>query len=51
MVSLSYEKDFSEKQIPTKERPIQMNPELLVYYKKEIKYLLNKKMIRPSYSP
>ena len=29
MVSLPYEKDFTEKQIPTKARPIQMNPELL----------------------
>ena len=51
MVSLPYENFFSEKQIPTKARPIQMNPELLEYCKKEIKDLLNKKMIRPSHSP
>ena len=35
MVSLPYEKDFNEKQIPTKARPIQMNPELLEYCKKD----------------
>ena len=51
MVSLPYEKDFNEKQIPTKARPIQMNPELLEYCKKEINDLLNKKLIRPSHSP
>ena len=51
MVSLPYENFFSEKQIPTKPRSIQMNPELLEYCKKEIKDLLNKKMIRPSHSP
>ena len=51
MVSLPYEKDFNEKQIPTKVRPIQMNPELLEYCKKEINDLLNKKLIRPSHSP
>ena len=39
MVSLPYEKDFSEKQILTKARLIQMNPELLEYCKKEIKGL------------
>ena len=51
MVSLPYEKDFNEKQIPTKARPIQINPELLEYYKKEINDLLDKKLIRPSHSP
>ena len=51
MVSLPYEKDFNEKQIPTKARPIQMNPELLEYCKKEISDLLDKKLIRPSHSP
>ena len=51
MVSLPYEKDFNEKQIPTKARPIQMNPELLEYCKKEIQDLLDKKLIRPSHSP
>ena len=44
-------KKFNEKQIPTKARPIQMNPELLEYCKKEINDLLNKKLIRPSHSP
>ena len=51
MIYLSYKKDFSEKQILTKTRPIQMNPGLLEYYKKEIKDLLDKKLIRPSFSP
>ena len=51
MVSLPYEKDFNEKQIPTKARPIQMNPELLEYCKKEINDLLKKNLIRPSHSP
>ena len=51
MVSLPYEKDFSEKQIPTKARPIQMNPEILEYCKKEIQDLLDKKLIRPSHYP
>ena len=51
MIYLPYEKDFSKKQIHTKERPIKMNPKLLEYCKKEIKDLLNKKLIRPSYSP
>ena len=50
MVSLP-EKDFYEKQIPTKARPIQMNPELLEYCKKEIQDLLDKNLIRPSLSP
>ena len=51
MVSLPYEKYFFEKQIPTKARPIQMNPGLLEYCKKEIKDLLDKKLIRPSFFP
>ena len=51
MVSLPYEKDFNEKQSPTKARPIQMSPELLEYCKKEINDLLSKKLIRPSHSP
>ena len=51
MVSLPYEKDFNEKQIPTKARSIQMNPELLEYCKKEINDLFNKKLIRPSVRP
>ena len=51
MISLPYEKKNSEKQIPAKARPIQMNPELLEYCKKEIQDLLDKKLIRPSHSP
>ena len=51
MVSLPYEKYFNEKQIPTKARPIQMSLQLLEYCKKEINYLLSKKLIRPSHSP
>ena len=49
MVSLPYENFFNEKQIPTKVRPIQMNPELLEYCKKEINDLLSKRLIRPSH--
>ena len=51
MVSLPYEKDFNEKQIPTKARQIQMSPELVEYCKKEINDLLSKKLIRLSHSP
>ena len=51
MVSLPYKKDFDEKQISTKARPIQMSPKLLEYCKKEINDLLSKKLIRPSHSP
>ena len=39
MVSLLHEKEFFEKKIPTKAKPIQMNPELLEYCKKEIQDL------------
>ena len=38
---LPYEKDFREKQIPTKATPIQMNEELLQYCQKEIKDLFD----------
>ena len=51
IITLPYEKDFNEKQIPTKARPTQMNTELLEYCKKEIQSLLEKKLIRPSKSP
>ncbi|GAV75257.1 LOW QUALITY PROTEIN: hypothetical protein CFOL_v3_18736, partial [Cephalotus follicularis] len=51
MVSLPYEKDFIEQNIPTKARPIQMTHELTEHYKKEIQELLNKKLIRHSKSP
>jgi hypothetical protein len=43
IIQLPYEKDFNEKNIPTKARPIQMNKELLEYCKKEITKLLVKK--------
>ena len=45
-VELPYEPDFSEKNIPTKARPIQMNKELLSYCEKEIQDLLDKKLTR-----
>ncbi|GAV78451.1 LOW QUALITY PROTEIN: hypothetical protein CFOL_v3_21919, partial [Cephalotus follicularis] len=51
VVSLSYEKGFSERNIPTKARPIQMTYELMEHCKKEIEELLTKKLIRPSKSP
>ncbi|GAV79251.1 hypothetical protein CFOL_v3_22716, partial [Cephalotus follicularis] len=51
MVSLPYEKDFTEQNIPTKARPIQMNYELMEHCKKEIQELLSKKLIRHSKSP
>ncbi|GAV92990.1 hypothetical protein CFOL_v3_36368, partial [Cephalotus follicularis] len=47
MVSLPYEKDFTEQNIPTKARPIQMTYELMEHCKKEIQELLNKNLIRP----
>lgn len=50
-VALPYEPDFTDKDIPTKARPIQMNHELVEYCKQEIKTLLEKKLIRPSKSP
>ena len=51
IVNLPYEKDFSERNIPTKARPIQMNHDLLEICKKELQTLLAKKLIRPSKSP
>ncbi|RVW91440.1 polyprotein [Vitis vinifera] len=50
-VELPYEPDFSEKNIPTKARPIQMNKDLLSYCEKEIQDLMDKKLIRKSKSP
>ncbi|GAV91900.1 LOW QUALITY PROTEIN: hypothetical protein CFOL_v3_35285, partial [Cephalotus follicularis] len=50
VVSLPYEKYFSERNIPTKARPIQMTHELMEHCKNEIQELLNKKLIRPSKS-
>ena len=43
-VPLPYEKDFYEKNISTKARPIQMNSEHLEFCKKEIQTLLDKKI-------
>ena len=37
IVQLPYEKEFNERQISTKARPIQMNNELLEHYKKKLK--------------
>jgi hypothetical protein len=51
VVSLPYEDDFKESQIPTKARPAQMNQEYLDLCKNEIESLLNKKLIRTSKSP
>ncbi|KAK0598206.1 hypothetical protein LWI29_032525 [Acer saccharum] len=51
IVSLPYNKEFSERGIPTKARPIQMSSSLLEHYKKEIADLLQKGLIRPSKSP
>jgi hypothetical protein len=51
IVSLPYVKDFSERKIPTKARPIQMNAELLEFCQKEISDLLAKGTIRKSKSP
>ena len=51
IVQLPYEKDFNERQISTKARPIQMNNKLLEHCKKEIEDLLIKTLIRKSKSP
>ncbi|KAI5327704.1 hypothetical protein L3X38_027100 [Prunus dulcis] len=51
IVSLPYAKTFSEKNIPTKARPIQMNQETMEFCKKEITELLLKGIIRKSKSP
>ena len=40
-IELTYEKDFNEKDIPTKARSIQTNQELMEYCKKEIQELLD----------
>ena len=50
IVQLPYEKDFNERRIPTKARPIQMNNELLKHCKNEIEDLLIKGLIRKSKS-
>ena len=50
IVNLPYVKDFNEKNIPTKACPIQMNAETVEFYKKEIHYLIKKKLIKNSKS-
>ena len=50
-VALLYVKDFLEKDIPTKARPIQMSQELMDFQKVEIKDLLKKGIIKKSRSP
>ena len=50
IVSLPYEEEFSESNIPTKARPCQMNSEYLELCKKEIASLLQKGLIKPSKS-
>ena len=50
IVNLPYVKDFVEKNIPTKARPVQMNDETVEFCKKEINDLLQKKVIRNSKS-
>ncbi|XP_075106865.1 uncharacterized protein LOC107791933 [Nicotiana tabacum] len=51
IVTLPYEDNFSEDDIPTKSRPCQMNAELVEFCKKEIDNLLQKGLIKPSKSP
>ena len=51
IVNLPYVKDFNEKNIPTKARPIQINVETVEFCKKEIHNLPEKKLIRNSKSP
>jgi hypothetical protein len=51
VVKLPYIKDFNERNIPTKARPIQMNQEIMEFCKNEINDLLEKKIIRHSKSP
>ena len=50
-VALPYVKDFHEKDIPTKARPIQMSQELMNTCRAEIEDLLKKGIIRNSRSP
>ncbi|WMV51264.1 hypothetical protein MTR67_044649 [Solanum verrucosum] len=51
IVTLPYEDNFSEDDIPTKSCPCQMNVELVEFCKKEIDNLLQKGLIKPSKSP
>lgn len=51
VVSLPYVRSFSEKNIPTKARPIQMSQELMELCKAEVTDLVNKGIVRKSKSP
>ncbi|XP_068662948.1 uncharacterized protein [Aristolochia californica] len=51
IVALPYIDGFNERTIPTKARPSQMKHTFLDLCKKEIQNLLDKKLIRQSYSP
>ncbi|XP_015078462.1 uncharacterized protein LOC107022336 [Solanum pennellii] len=51
IVTLPYEDNFSENDIPTKSRSCQMNAELVDFCKKEIDNLIQKGLIKPSKSP
>lgn len=51
IVKLPYIKDFDEKNIPTKARPIQMSQEVMEFCKKEITELLSKGINQKSKSP
>ena len=51
IVNLPYVKDFNEKNIYSKARPIQKNAKTIEFCKKEIHDLLGKKLIRNSKSP
>jgi hypothetical protein len=51
VVKLPYIKDFNERNIPTKAKPIQMNQEIMEFCKNVINDLLEKKIIRHSKSP
>ena len=50
MIKLTYEKDFSERNIPTKAWVIQMNQELINYCEKQINDLLKQGIIRKNQS-
>jgi hypothetical protein len=50
VIKLPYIKDFSEKHILTKSRPIQMNQEVMEFCKSKINDLLSKGIIRKSKS-
>ncbi|KAG5599734.1 hypothetical protein H5410_031104 [Solanum commersonii] len=51
IVTLPYEEEFSEDDIPTKSQPCQMNAELVEFCKTEIDNLLQKGLIKSSKSP